>query len=115
MLEIRSSIKPTLGSVVFAPASRKAINDTIRKHTPSLAAEGEGDAVKLEGILRAVHLDQDWLEVTIVDGGEQHIKVWQTGEAIDDVVGPMVNRRVTVDAVRAPNGKHIFKDIQPVE
>ncbi len=114
-LEIRSSIKPTLGSVMFAPASRKAINDTIRKHAPSLAAEGEGDAVKLEGILRAVHLDQDWLEVTIVDGGEQHIKVCQTGEAIDDVVGPMVNRRVTVDAVRAPNGKHIFKDIQPVE
>lgn len=114
-LEIRSSIKPALGSVMFAPATRKVINDTIRKHAPSLVAEGEGEALKLEGVLRAVHLDDDWLEVTVVDGGEQHIKVWQTGEAIDDVVGPMVNRRVTVDAVRLPNGKNVFKDIQPVE
>ena len=114
-LEIRSNVQPALGSVVFAPASRKAINDTIRKHAPLLVAESEGEAVKLEGILRAVHLDEDWLEVTVVDGGEQHIRVWKAGDAIDDVVGPMVNRRVTVDAVRSPNGKHVFKDIQPVE
>lgn len=114
-LEIRSNIQPALGSVLFAPPSRKAINDTIRKHTPLLASQGEGEPVKLEGILRAVHLDQDWLEVTVADEGEQHVKVWQAGEAIDDVVGPMVNHRVTVDAVLAPNGKHMFKDIQPIE
>ena len=75
----------------------------------------EGLLVRLEGILRAVHLDQDWLEVTIVDGGEKHVKIWETGEVIDDVVGPMVNRRVTVDAVLTPTGKHVFKDLQPVE
>lgn len=114
-LEIRSNIQPALGSVVFAPASRKAINDTIKKHTPPHAADGEGEEVRLEGILRAVHLDQDWLEVTVVDGGEQHVRVEKAGDAIDDVVGPMVNRRVTVDVVRAPNGKHVFKDIQAVE
>jgi hypothetical protein len=114
-LEIRSSVQPALGSVVFAPAARKVINDTIRKQAPLAVSEGEGEAVQLEGILRAIHLDQDWLEVTVVDGGEEHIKVWKAGDAIDDVVGPMVNRRVTVDAVRAPNGKHLFKDIQPVE
>jgi hypothetical protein len=114
-LEIRSNVKPSLGSVMFAPASRKAINDTIKKQAPSAISEGEGEAVKLEGILRAVHLDQDWLEVTVVDGGEEHIKVLKAGDAIDDVVGPMVNRRVIVDAVRTPNGKHLFKDIQPVE
>ncbi len=114
-LEIRSNVQPALGSVIFAPPSRKAINDTIRKHAAAPTAEGEGEPVKLEGILRAVHLDQDWLEVTIVDGVEQHIKVLQAGEAIDDVVGPMVNRRVTVDAVLTQNGKHVFKDIQPIE
>ncbi len=114
-LEIRSSVEPALGTVVFAPDSRKAINDTIRKQAPALTIEEEGNVVKLEGVLRAVHLDQDWLEVTVVDQGEQHIKVWQTGEVIDDVIGPMVNRRVTVDAVLGPNGKHVFKDIQSVE
>jgi hypothetical protein len=114
-LEIRSSVEPALGTVVLAPDSRKAINDTIRKQAPALTIEEEGNAVKLEGILRAVHLDQDWLEVTVVERGEQHIKVWQTGEVIDDVIGSMVNRRVTVDAVLAPNGKHVFKDIQSVE
>jgi hypothetical protein len=114
-LEIRSSVEPALGTVVLAPDSRKAINDTIRKQAPALTVEEEGNAVKLEGVLRAVHLDQDWLEVTVVERGEQHIKVWQTGEVIDDVIGSMVNRRVTVDAVLAPNGKHVFKDIQSVE
>jgi hypothetical protein len=114
-LEIRSSVKPSLGSVIFAPASRKAINDTIKKQAPSNSAESEGKMVKLEGILRAVHLDQDWLEVTVDAGGEEHIKVWKAGDAIDDVVGPMVNRRVTVDAMLTPNGKHVFKDIQSIE
>ncbi|HZL80248.1 MAG TPA: hypothetical protein VFC17_15550, partial [Candidatus Limnocylindrales bacterium] len=114
-LEIRSNANPSIGSVMFAPASRKAINDSIKKHAPSVISEGEGEVVKLEGILRAVHLDHDWLEVTVDDGGEKHIKVLKAGDAIDDVVGPMVNRRVTVDAVRTPNGKHFFKDIQSME
>jgi len=114
-LEIRSNIQPAVGPIVFAPASRKVINDTIKKHAPPHVTEDEGEEVRLEGILRALHLDDHWLEVTVLNGGQQNIRVEKAGEVIDDVVGPMVNRRVTVDAIRAPNGKHLFKDIQPVE
>jgi len=39
----------------------------------------------------------------------------ESGEAIDDVLSDGQSAGFTVDAVRAPNGKHVFKDIQPVE
>lgn len=115
-LEIRSEIQPSMGPVIFAPTSRKVINESIKKQQKPSAESAEGEQVRLEGVLRAVHLDQDWLEVTVTErGSENHIRISKAGEAIDDVVGPMINRRVTVDAVHLASGKHIFKDIQPVE
>jgi len=48
-------------------------------------------------VLRAVHLDRDWLEVTV---DKDHIRVEDVGEAIDDLIGPMVNRPVIVHVVR---------------
>ena len=69
-------------------------------------------AETLTGTLRAVHLDQDWLEVTVED---KHIRVERVGEAIDDIIGPMVNRPVIVQSVVDPKGKHFFRDIEPAE
>lgn len=40
-------------------------------------------------VLRAVHLDKDWLEVA-VDG--RHIRVVGVGEQVDDVIGSLVNK-----------------------
>jgi hypothetical protein len=62
-----------------------------------------------------VHLDQDWIEVTVRDPAEAHIRIERAGEVIDDVIGPMINRPVQVEAIQQANGKIIFKDIQPVE
>lgn len=115
-LEIRSATQPRADSIRLVPTARKAINDTIKRTQTTLSAGiGQGEEVHLSGILRAVHLDQDWLEITISDGAEQHIKVERAGEAIDDVVGPMINRRVKVDAIKTPAGKHLFKDIEADE
>ena len=47
-----------------------------------------------------MHLDQDWLEVATLDVPPGHIRIDDAGEALDDVVGPMVNHRVSVTAVR---------------
>lgn len=60
------------------------------------------------GVLRAVHLDRDWLEV-VVEG--RHIKVVGVGEQVDDVIGPLVNKRVLVH-VASDEKQHRFVDIE---
>jgi hypothetical protein len=65
----------------------------------------------LRGILRAVHLDKDWLEITS-DG--QRSKITEVGETVDDVVGTMVNRAV-VQAIKKADGRHTLVDIQAEE
>jgi hypothetical protein len=60
-------------------------------------------------VLRAVHLDQDWLEVTVES---QHIRVFGVGEMVDDVVGPLMNHQVLVHITTQANGRIIFRDIE---
>jgi hypothetical protein len=86
--------------------SRRTITEVIHKQFTKPKASGETEGV-LSGILRAVHLDQDWLEVT-VDGN--HERVFGVGETVDDHVGPLMNRRVVVQIV-TQNGRHLFRDI----
>ena len=59
--------------------------------------------------MRAVHLDQDWLEI-VVDG--KSVRIDGLEDAVDDLVGPMVNRSVVVRAVRNPSKKLRFIDIE---
>jgi hypothetical protein len=113
-LEIKSAIRPQSDGIVFAPSARKAIDETIQKSSPPSAIDG-GERFIFTGILRAVHLDQDWLEVTVNDPDERHIRVDNAGEAIDDVVGPMINRGVKLSARQLTTGKFSFEDIEPTE
>jgi hypothetical protein len=62
----------------------------------------------ITGILRALHLDKDWLEVAS-DG--KSVRILGLKDAVDDVIGPMVNRSVIVRVVRS--GKvNRFVDIE---
>ena len=45
-------------------------------------------------MLRALHLDRNWLELHLPDG--KHEKCDTVPDMLDDVVGPMVNREVIV-------------------
>ena len=63
----------------------------------------------LHGMLRAVHLDQDWLELAV---GNDRVRVIAVGEEVDDVIGPLVNRPVIVH-VSLVGGKRRFVDIEP--
>ena len=47
----------------------------------------------LHGVLRALHLDQDWIELTV---GNKHLHITSVGEEVDDVLGPLVNKPVFV-------------------
>ena len=40
------------------------------------------------------------------------VRIYDEGDVIDDVVGPMVNRKVIVNVVARPNGRFAYRDIQ---
>ena len=61
---------------------------------------GTDIAEELHGTLRAVHLDEDWLDV-LVDSESVHIIGLK--DAVDDLIGPMVNRAVVVRVVKKKN------------
>jgi hypothetical protein len=106
-MEIRGAV--TDRPLRLSPASRDLIRMTLKKESPSLQP---GDSIEsLQGTLRAVHLDKDWIEVT-VDG--VHHRIDGVGEALDDVIGAMVNRPVIVRVTRFGT-RTTFKDIESVE
>lgn len=88
--------------------ARANINQQLRQK-PSQPNTDEVVPEELRGTLRALNLDKDWLDV-VVDGTSMHIEGLQ--DAVDDVIGPMVNRSVVVRAVRVSPKKLKFVDIE---
>jgi hypothetical protein len=88
------------------------VNSALRKlKAPST---GEGREVDVRGILRGLHLDQDWLEVTTAEpprGLQEHVRIYNAGDVLDDVVGPMVNRKVVVTALYS-GSRYLYRDIE---
>jgi hypothetical protein len=75
-------------------------------------ASGEVPA-ELVGVLRALDLDKDWLKVETQDGTQ--VEVNKLSQAVDDVIGPMVNKRVVVRAIKTKKGDLRFTDIELAE
>lgn len=91
-IEIRGTTESS--GVTLSSDSRKQIRDYLRP--PTSKAEAESSEEVIFGVLRAVDLEKDWLEVLNPSGAQ--IKVSSVGEVVDDVIGPMVNHRVKVTA-----------------
>ena len=87
---------------------RKNIGRLIRKTRRETVASAN-EPERLHGMLRAVHLDKDWIELTV---GNDRLHVESVGEEVDDVIGPLVNRPVIVHAY-VSGGKYKFLDIEP--
>ncbi len=98
--------------IVLSSGTRKQISDTLRVPAAEISTEAPQDETTLNGTLRALDLDQDWLEVT-VDGTHRRVK--GVGEAIDDIIGPMVNREVRVRVRRGKRAELLFVDIEREE
>ena len=109
-MEIRSAEDSE--PITLDPGSRKSIRESIKRQMPQKQETSDLKTETLTGTLRAVHLDEDWLEVTVED---KHIRVEHVGETIDDIIGPMVNRPVIVQSVTDSKGQHFFRDIEPAE
>jgi hypothetical protein len=110
-LEVRDAGAPADPIALFAVDTRHQINAALRKVKQPRPSAVSDEPATIEGVLRAVHLDHDWLEVATAETPPAHIRVDEAGEALDDVVGPMVNRRVIVTVVRRGR-KHLYRDIE---
>jgi hypothetical protein len=95
--------------VALTPEARAAINQTIRKARRGATQEPTEKDEEVVGTLRAVDLDKDFLDV-VVDGHGLHIV--GLGDAMDDVIGPMVNKVVKVQVVRGTRDSLRFRDIE---
>ncbi|WP_018605075.1 hypothetical protein [Uliginosibacterium gangwonense] len=115
-IELRTSgdgVKP----VELQTESRTNIIKQIRQHEnlTLLVPDSPPEILNLQGTLRAVHLDDDWLDLLLVDGKSVHVE--GLGDAVDDLIGPMVNRPVVVRATRRitkeqSKNKYLFIDIE---
>lgn len=95
--------------VLLVPESRPLINKALRVQVTVDALRDEEKETVINGTLRAVHLDKDWLDVS-VDGQSVHVEGLK--DTIDDVIGPMVNRQVIVHALKDTKNKLKFVDIE---
>lgn len=108
-IELRASGETRPVAIGFE--ARTFINQQLRKK-PGLPMSTDDVSDELQGTLRAVHLDEDWLEI-VVGGVPIHVEGLQ--DAVDDLIGPMVNRLVRVRVVRTPQQKLTFVDIELTE
>lgn len=94
-----------------------ALPPKIKEFIPRPPAEEGERRDRREGVLRALHLDENWLEITLDSG--KHIKCDTLPDMLDDVVGPMVNHRVVVEGpVKKRRGgvqRLLVEDIEPAD
>jgi hypothetical protein len=93
-VEVRASDE--VHGVSLGSESRKVINRVLRPPEKRIES-GEYEEIELRGILRALDLERDWLEIVIEN---EPVRIDGLSEAVDDVIGPMVNRAVVVRVSR---------------
>lgn len=88
---------------------RKLDDTSQRRKLPEVPAETatKPDLI-ITGILRALDLDRDWI---IVETDSISTKIIGLQETVDDVIGPMVNRRVIVSAIQRKSALY-YRDIE---
>lgn len=106
-LELRST--NAHAPVVLTQESRKSMTNAIRGQPSETPKDAESTEVVLRGVLRAVHLEKDWLELYVNDAP---VRISGVVETVDDVIGPLVNHSVVVHALRDSKGTYIFRDIE---
>lgn len=87
-------------------------SETLKREGKPVQEMAEPEEAVLRGVLRAVHLDKDWLEISADEG---HVRINDVSEAVDDLIGPMVNRPVIVHTTKDAQGRHRFRDIESAE
>jgi hypothetical protein len=112
-IEIKSSSDNEPRPVILLPATRSVIKEALNKSEPEPPEMPEYQVTSLRGTLRNLHLDNDWLEISINDKSQ---KIYGAGEEIDDRIGPMVNRRVVAEVLersdKSVEKRYSLRDLQ---
>lgn len=112
-IEIKSSGDDEPRPVILLPETRSVIKEVLNKSEPKPPESPEYKVTSLNGTLRNLHLDDDWIEISI-NGRSQ--KIYDAVEEIDDRVGPMVNRRVVAEVLersdKSVEKRYSLRDLQ---
>ncbi len=100
------------GLIALTPDARATINQALKRTRPDTLVALSGNDEELNGILRAVDLDKDFLDVAVAD---RAFHVVGLGDAMDDIIGPMVNKMVKVHVNRRGTDQLRFRDIELVD
>ena len=109
-LEIQSPMIEPI--IALTPDTRSALTETIRECRQLERKNHALEACEVRGVLRAVHLDRDWIEIA---DDERSCRIVDVGDVVDDVIGPMINRQVIVSADKDNQGKLHFRDIEEID
>ncbi|GAB4473074.1 MAG: hypothetical protein OHK0037_33330 [Elainellaceae cyanobacterium] len=112
-IEIKSSSDEEPRPVILLPETRSVIKEVLKRSEPEPPELPDYKLTSLKGTLRNLHLDDDWIEISI-NGKSQ--KIYGAGEEIDDRVGPMVNRRVVAEVLersdKSLEKRYSLRDLQ---
>lgn len=98
--------------VVLARETRTMIGSALREvQVRALPRAQETEEEDVNGILRVVDLDHDWIEVL---DGTKRVRINGVGSDMDGVIGPMVNGRVAVQVMRIDRDLR-FRGIRPAD
>lgn len=92
--------------------AQQGITRFLRKQVPRLqVAEGIVNKLETQGVLRNLSLDRNRIEVITGDEhSKQKYRISGAGDAVDDVIGPMV----IVETWDMGEDKYKFRDIRPI-
>ncbi len=113
-LEVRDAATPSDPVASFGSEARQQINAALRKVKPPKAAATSDEPATIQGVLRGVHLDQDWLDLATTETPLRQLRIEEAGDVLDDVIGPMVNRLVVVNVLRRGT-RLLYRDIEMQE
>jgi len=114
-VEIRTESDGPLEAVRLVPEDRLTVNEAIRA-LRSLPEQAEAREETIAGTLRAVHLDQHWIRIVPEEGPP--VEVITTPEDLDDVIGPLVNRKIVARMSRggrSERGRPQLLDLELLE
>ena len=82
LLEVRDASAPTSPVASFGMETRQEINAALRRAKPPRSVSTMDEPVTLHGVLRGVHLDEDWIELS-TETPPSHVRVEEAGDALE--------------------------------
>jgi hypothetical protein len=95
-------------TIEFGTETRQIIGKKIKQENPTQISSEE-QLQPITGVLRGLHLDKDWIEIL---HGTDLVKVYGIRDTLEDVIGPMTNRKVIATVRKPKKGRLTLVDIE---